>query len=362
MAKLPQAVVLGQFWFGCERGPVDQAAQREAGAVEPLALLEVSHIEQFRIGLGEPGQHLWPVSPGREGGQGHLDVSRPAPGPFKIQQRHNLPVPDQDVSRGAVAVQHHIRVPADRDPRRDFGDTRGDRVQDVLVSEHRRARVLDEPAELAGRQGREGARRDGDRIGLGFRALGRGVPGQHRRGRPPGMQGLHDLRQLRYIGTQHGIRFAAPRMPQRASVHAPHNNPAHQPIKPIIQNGRAWHATGQHGQQLGLSHQAVNIAAITDLQHRLGGQEPRIVRSALHEYLIAGQPQASQLRDLAQAPPGDHFIPRPPRYAIHDRHHPAGQIVRPRETRDTLRVHHNHQAPVAQFAADRTVPHSGCQA
>jgi transposase len=45
ITKLPQAVVLGQFWFGCERGPVDEAAQREAGAVKPLALFEAGHIE-----------------------------------------------------------------------------------------------------------------------------------------------------------------------------------------------------------------------------------------------------------------------------------------------------------------------------
>src|ERR1700722_9253672 len=67
--------------------------------------------------------------------QGHLDVPRAAPGPFKIKQRYDTPVLDQDVSRGAVAVQHHVRVPADRDPRGDLGQTRGDRVQDVLVSE-----------------------------------------------------------------------------------------------------------------------------------------------------------------------------------------------------------------------------------
>ena len=45
MAKLPQAVVFRQSWFGCERGPVDEAAQREAGTVEPVALSEVGHIE-----------------------------------------------------------------------------------------------------------------------------------------------------------------------------------------------------------------------------------------------------------------------------------------------------------------------------
>jgi hypothetical protein len=213
MAKLPQAVVIGQFWFGCERGPVDQAAQREAGAVEPVALFEAGHIEQFRVELGQPGQDRRPVSPGRERGQGHLDVSRAAPGPLKIQQRHDTPVPDQDVSRGAVAVQHHVRVPADRDPRSDPGQPRGDRVQDVLVGEGRGAGVLDEPAELARGQGCEGARRDGDRVGLRFRALGRGVPGQHLRGRLPRVQAPHDLRQLRDIGTQHGTGFAAPGMP-----------------------------------------------------------------------------------------------------------------------------------------------------
>ena len=101
---------------------------------------------------------------------------------------------------------------------------------------------------------------------------------------------------------------------------------------------------GLPGQKLRLSHEAVNVAAVTDLQHRVPGQEPRIVRSALNENLVAGQAQARQLRDLAQAAPGDHLIPRPSRYAVHDGHHPAGQIVRTRETRDTVRVHHNREA------------------
>src|SRR5579859_4980831 len=55
MAELPQAVVLRQFWFGRVRGPVDEAAQREAGPVEPLALLEARHVEQLRVGPGQPG-------------------------------------------------------------------------------------------------------------------------------------------------------------------------------------------------------------------------------------------------------------------------------------------------------------------
>ena len=101
---------------------------------------------------------------------------------------------------------------------------------------------------------------------------------------------------------------------------------------------------GLPGQKLRLSHEAVNVAAVTDLQHRFPGQEPRIVRSALNENLVAGQAQARQLRDLAQAAPGDHLIPRPSRYAVHDGHHPAGQIVRACEARDTVRVHNKREA------------------
>jgi hypothetical protein len=123
MAKLPQAVVLRQFWLGCERGPVDEAAERKADAVKPVAPFEVGHIEQFRVELGQPGQDPRAVSAGREGGQGRLDVPRTAAGPFKIQQRHHTPVLDQDVSRGAVAVQHHVSVPAQRDPRSDLERT-----------------------------------------------------------------------------------------------------------------------------------------------------------------------------------------------------------------------------------------------
>jgi hypothetical protein len=101
---------------------------------------------------------------------------------------------------------------------------------------------------------------------------------------------------------------------------------------------------GLPGQKLRLSHEAVNVAAVTDLQHRVPGQEPRIVRSALNENLIAGQPQARQLRNLAEAAPGDHLIPGPSRYAVHHRHHTTGQIVRACEARDTVRVHNNREA------------------
>jgi hypothetical protein len=52
VTKLPQAVVLRQLCFGCERGSVDEAAQREARPVEPLALLEIGRVEQFRVELG----------------------------------------------------------------------------------------------------------------------------------------------------------------------------------------------------------------------------------------------------------------------------------------------------------------------
>ena len=123
---------------------------------------------------------------------------------------------------------------------------------------------------------------------------------------------------------QHGIGFAAPRVPQRSGVHALDDYPAHKPVTAVIEDGRAGHATGQHGQKLRLSDEAVDVAAVTDLEHGFRGQEPRIVRSALNENLVAGEPQPRQLRDLAQAAPGDHFIPGPSRYAVHDGHHPAG--------------------------------------
>jgi hypothetical protein len=127
-------------------------------------------------------------------------------------------------------------------------------------------------------------------------------------------------------------------------MHAPDDDPAQQPVPAVIQDGRDGHDIGQDGQKLRLPHQAVHVAAVTDLQHRFPGQEPRIVRSALNENLVAAQPQARQLRDLAQAAPGDRFIPGPSRYAVHDGHHPAGQIVRACETRDTVRVHNNREA------------------
>ena len=133
-------------------------------------------------------------------------------------------------------------------------------------------------------------------------------------------------------------------MPQRSGVHPLDEDPAHQPVPAVIQDSRAGHVTGQHGQKLRLPHQAVNVAAVTDLQHGFPGQEPRIVRSALNENLVPGQPQARQLRDLAQAAPGDHFIPGPSRYAVHDRHHTTGQIVWACEARDTVRVHNNREA------------------
>ena len=76
---------------------------------------EAAASRELWVGLGQPGQHRRAARPGREGGQRHLDVPRTAPGPFKIQQPHDAAVLDQDVSRGAVAVQHHIRVPADRE-------------------------------------------------------------------------------------------------------------------------------------------------------------------------------------------------------------------------------------------------------
>jgi hypothetical protein len=132
-------------------------------------------------------------------------------------------------------------------------------------------------------------------------------------------------------------------------VHAPDDYPAHQPVAAIIQDGRAGHATGQDGQKLRLAHEPVHVAAVTDLQHRFPGQEPRIVRSALNENLIAGEPQARQLRDLAQAAPGDHLIPRPSRYAVHDGHHPAGQIVRTCETRNMVYVHNNRETRTARL-------------
>jgi hypothetical protein len=344
VTELPQTVVFRQFGFGRERRPVDEAAHREAGAVEPLALPEAGHIEHLRIGLSQPGQHRRPASPGRERGEGHLDVARAAPGPFKIQQGHDAPVADQDVRWGSVAVQHHVRVPADRDPPGDLGQPRRDRVQDVLVGEWCGAGVLDEPGEMAHGKRRQGARRDGDRVGLRFRALGRGVPGQHPRGRLPGVQVPHDLGQLPHIRPQHGTRFAAPGLPQRSGAYALDQDPAYQLVPAVIQDGRAGHAIRQHGQQLRLPHQAVHVAPVTDLQHRLGGHEPRIVRSALQEHLIAGQPQPCQLRDLDQAAVDDRLIPGPARYPVDERHHPAGQIVRAREPRDQVRVHHNCQA------------------
>jgi hypothetical protein len=73
MKELPQAVALRQFWFGCERGPVDEAAQCEADAVEPLALFEVGHLEQFRVAAGTAWLPLL-LSPLPQGTQ-RLDVA-----------------------------------------------------------------------------------------------------------------------------------------------------------------------------------------------------------------------------------------------------------------------------------------------
>jgi len=63
MTKLPQAVILRQFWFGRERGPVDKAAQRKADLVKPVPLSEVGHIEQFWVELGQPAADA-AVAPG----------------------------------------------------------------------------------------------------------------------------------------------------------------------------------------------------------------------------------------------------------------------------------------------------------
>jgi hypothetical protein len=96
------------------------------------------------------------------------------------------------------------------------------------------------------------------------------------------------------------------------------------------------------------------------MEHGIPGQEPRIVRSALNENLIAAQPQPHCLRDLAQATPGDHFIPGPSRYPVHLRHHTTGQMVRTRETRDTVRwlmsrLHHG-DTPRHQLARSHRSP------